>query len=63
MSATTSETCHADGLHFSNVFDSLIGNYLFFLVIKIFEEIYNSNQIIYGSLNSFVEILNLFNEF
>lgn len=42
MSATTSETCHADGLHFSNLFDTLIENY-FFLVIKIFEGIYNSN--------------------
>lgn len=62
MSATTSETCHADGLHFSNLFDTLIGNF-FFLVIKIFEGIYNSNWIIYGSLNSFVEILNLLNEF
>lgn len=30
MSATTSETCHADGLHFSNLFDTLIENYFFF---------------------------------
>lgn len=44
---------------FSNLFLQFNREYFFFfLVIRIFEVIYNTSQIIHGSFHSFVEILN-----